>query len=114
MNTETEIGMRLKEAREYIGMSQETAASQLGLARASLSAIENGRRKLTAAELSKICGLYGVRAESLLGQGDTNSDDATTQSILRTSKELGQGDREQLLRFAEFLKNAGAPRKDTD
>lgn len=114
MKTETEIGMRLKEAREYVGMSQEMAASQLGLARASLSAIENGKRKLTAAELSKICGLYGVRAESLLGQEDTGADDATTQSILRTSKQLGQGDREQLLRFAEFLKNAGAPHQDTD
>lgn len=113
MSTEAQIGIRLKEAREYIGMSQELAAQNLGIARASLSAIENGKRKLTASELAQISQLYGVRPEVVLGEVPLPAEDPTTMSILRTSKELGPGDREQLLRFAEFLRNAGAPRQDS-
>ncbi len=110
MSTQAEIGARLKESREYIGMSQERAANELGMARASLSAIENGKRKLTAAELSHICRLYGVRPDVVIGDAAPYQEDDTTMSILRTSKELGSHDREQLLRFAEFLKSAGSPR----
>lgn len=112
MKTDAEIGAAVKEAREYIGMSQDTAAKALGLARASLSAIENGKRKLTATELSQVSRLYCVRPEVLIGEGVESEEDETTTSILRTSKKLGAKDREQLLRFAEFLRNAGDPTDD--
>jgi len=43
---EERLSQRLREAREYLGMSQEFVAEHLGLSRASVSAIETTKRKV--------------------------------------------------------------------
>ena len=39
------LSRRLRESREYLGLSQEFVADYLGIPRASISALETGKRK---------------------------------------------------------------------
>ena len=52
------LGERLREAREYLGFSQDQVATFLGVPRSALSLMESGRRKVDALELKKLAGLY--------------------------------------------------------
>ena len=52
------MGARLRQAREYLGLSQEAVAEALGVPRASVSAMESGRRKVSSLELRALARLY--------------------------------------------------------
>ena len=52
------LGERLREAREYLGFSQDQVATFLGVPRSALSLMETGQRKVEALELKKLAGLY--------------------------------------------------------
>lgn len=61
------IGYRIKELREQVGMSQQKLGKTLGVARPTISQIENGERKIFADELIKLSEIFSVSVESLLG-----------------------------------------------
>ncbi|OZE05143.1 hypothetical protein CH249_09965 [Rhodococcus sp. 05-2255-3B1] len=94
---------RLKEEREYLGLSQEQVAKALAVSRAAVSAIETGRRKVSGIELAQLSKLYGTSVDRLLGSS-TPADESVTQ-LFRATKELSENDKSQVLRFAEFLSN---------
>ena len=50
-NERTEFGRRLKEAREYLELSQDEVARELGIPRTAISLMESGQRKVEALEL---------------------------------------------------------------
>src|SRR5271157_2636921 len=52
------LGERLREAREYLGFSQDQVATFLGIPRSALSLMETGQRKVDALELKQMAGLY--------------------------------------------------------
>lgn len=62
------VGSRLREAREFAGLSQEQAAQLLKLHRPTISEIEAGRRKVSTQELLQFAGLYDATPAYLLGQ----------------------------------------------
>lgn len=100
------LAKRLRESREYLGLSQEAVAESLGIPRASLSAIEAGKRKVSSIELRDLARLYRSSVEQLLGEQP--EDDPVVGALYRTAKDLTEEDRQQVLRFAEFLRSAGA------
>lgn len=103
-----QLGNRLREAREFLGYSQEYVADRLGIPRASVSAIETGKRKVSSLELKQLSQLYKRPVEELLADGETDETaDETVAALFRTAQALSSDDREQLLRFAEFLRAAG-------
>src|SRR6266446_10866606 len=53
-----EMGARLREAREYVGLSQDEVAKYLSIPRTALSHIETGQRRIDALELQKLAQLY--------------------------------------------------------
>jgi Zn-dependent peptidase ImmA (M78 family)/transcriptional regulator with XRE-family HTH domain len=53
-----QLGMRLKEARENRGLSQENVAEDLGLPRTAVTHIEAGNRQVSTLELSQLAELY--------------------------------------------------------
>jgi Plasmid maintenance system antidote protein len=61
------LGDRIKVLREEMDISQEELAKILGIDRASLSQIENGKRSVKAEELSSISKALNVSADMLLG-----------------------------------------------
>lgn len=106
--SDSALAERLREAREYIGFTQEEVAEALGLQRASVSAIETGRRKVGSQELLQLSRLYKRPVAALLGEEEeAPATDPTTAALFRAAKDLNARDREQVLRFAEFLKQAG-------
>ena len=60
------LGERIKALREKLGLSQEVASKKLGVNRVSLSQIENGERKLTAEEITKLSAAFNINVGVLL------------------------------------------------
>jgi len=60
------LGVRVKDLRDDMGLSQEKLAESLGISRVALSQIENGERKISAEELSKLSKVFNVPSDSLL------------------------------------------------
>ncbi len=102
-----EIGARLREARETLGITQEDAAAALGIPRTSIVALEKGTRAVAATELSRMAALYRRPAAWILG--DEDAPPAATVALFRATQSLSDADKEQVLRFAQFLATAGPP-----
>jgi transcriptional regulator with XRE-family HTH domain len=96
------LARRLRETREYVGLSQQEAADRSRLSRLLISSVETGRRKLESVELSALARVYGQPVGFFLDP-DTDDDIADVQHIARAARELGETDRVELLRFAKFL-----------
>jgi transcriptional regulator with XRE-family HTH domain len=106
---ERELASRLREEREYLGMNQDQVAAALSLPRAAVSAFETGRRKVSSAELAKLARLYGTTPDRLLGADGVVDERATR--LFRATKNLSDHDKDQVLRFVEFLNGVGTTQK---
>lgn len=107
-----QLGRRLREAREYVGLSQEEVAFALSISRPAVSNIEAGVRKVEAFELNKLSELYGRTVDYLL-TGSAPSDDTRVAFLARATKGLSDGDLDELARFAAFLKNSPKSKRRT-
>jgi len=99
------LAERLKDTREYLGISQQSVASYIGISRAAISALESGKRKVEALELELFSKLYKFPVSYFYGE--EQNDEQTVRLLARTAKDLTEVDRKQVLKFAQFLKNAG-------
>jgi transcriptional regulator with XRE-family HTH domain len=107
-NEVTVVAGRLREAREVLGFTQEEVSGALGIPRTSVHAMETGKRNVSALELRRLARLYRRRVEWLLGE---DAEPAGADNALhRATEALSEEDKEQVLRFAEFLA-AGSPRR---
>jgi len=100
------LAERIRSERQYVGLSQAQVADALGLPRAAISAVETGRRRVASVELLKLSTLFGTSVDRLLGRQEF-VEDSTVNALFRATKGLDEGDRQQVLRFAEFLNQAG-------
>lgn len=106
-----ELAERIRQERAYVGLSQADVAEALGIPRAAVSALETGKRRVSGLELGRLAELFGTSVDRLLGR-EVPSDETTT-ALFRATKSLTDADKEQVLRFAEFLRGAGkAPAVD--
>lgn len=64
-----ELGERLQNARKARGLTQQTVADFLGVARTTVTAIEKGERRLQATELARLAARYGRSVAELLRGG---------------------------------------------
>ncbi|MCY3963357.1 MAG: helix-turn-helix domain-containing protein [bacterium] len=101
------LAQRLREAREYIGLLQEDVAAALDIPRASVSAIESGKRRVSSLELRRLGRIYRRPVAWLLGEEGAEVD--MNAPLYRATEALSDQDKEQVLRFAEFLAGAGRP-----
>ena len=101
------FGSRLRESREYLGLTQAEVADVLGLPRTSVHAMEAGQRKVTGLELRRLARLYRRPVTWLLGE-DQSLPDEQVEALHRATSELTAEDKEQVLRFARFLAGASA------
>jgi transcriptional regulator with XRE-family HTH domain len=103
------MGGRLRQAREFLGLSQESVAEALGIPRASVSAIESGRRKVSSLELRDLARLYKRPIEYFYSDDsqESSDEDETVQALFRATRNLTSDDKERVIQFAEFLRGAG-------
>ena len=104
MSEANELGQRLREARDYAGLSQEFVSERTGLRRTAISDIERGKRRCSGSELALFAKLYGRSTDSILGNEEQEPDDSV-KALNRTVTALDEEDRAEVLRFAEFLRN---------
>lgn len=107
------VGARLREAREVIGLTQGDVATALGIPRTSVIAMEAGRRNVTGLELRRLARLYRRDVAWLLGD-DAAATAAADTALFHATAELTPEDREQVLRFAQFLAAGGTRRRGGD
>ncbi len=98
------LGERLREAREYLGFSQDQVATFLGVSRSALSLMESGQRKVDALELKKLAGLYKRSVGYFTGEEEDASVSADVKHLARKVSDLSSEDKEELARFADFLR----------
>ena len=99
------LGGRLRKVRRYLGLSQLEVAQHLKLPRSALSHIENGHRGLDALELKRLAGLYQYPVSYFTG-GFNPADGLgeVLEPLLQTTADLSRRDREEVRRFAEYLR----------
>lgn len=59
------LGTKIKVLRKEKGMSQEGLSELLGIPRVSLSQIENGKREISAEEISKLSKIFNISSDVL-------------------------------------------------
>ena len=99
------LGARLREAREYLGLSQDEVAKYLSIPRTALSHVESGQRRIDALELTKVAQLY--KRPVAYFTGETQSDSSMPEDVAhlaRAAAGLSERDRQELSRFAEYLR----------
>lgn len=104
------LAQRLREARDYVGLSQEDVAAALGISRPAVTNIEAGTRKVEAVELDKLSQLYGRTVQFLL-TGETENSDDRVAFLARATHGLSEQDLEELGRFADFLRSSGKSKR---
>lgn len=97
------LAERLKQAREYLDLSQDEVAKAVGLPRTAISLIESGQRKVDALELKRLAGLYQRSVSFFTGDVPADQLPDDIEHLARTAKKLSSRDRQELARFAEFL-----------
>lgn len=99
------MAQRLREAREYVGLSQDEVAEALNLSRPAVTNMESGQRKVEATELQKMSTMYGRTVDYFLN-GDELAAESQVAFLARALHGLTASDMEELGRFAKFLRNA--------
>lgn len=64
--TEQDLALRLRQAREAAGLTQEAVAQSLALPRSSVAQMELGNRSVSSLELDRMARLYGRALDELL------------------------------------------------
>jgi transcriptional regulator with XRE-family HTH domain len=107
------IGERLRKAREYLGLSQEEAATHLQIPRTAISLIESGQRKVDLLELKKLAALYQRPVGYFVGSEEPKLPKVGDVEVLqRAANGLSAQDVQEVLKFAEFLKSRAAGKSE--
>lgn len=100
-----ELGRKLRDARSYVGFTQEEVASALGIPRTSLSELEAGKRRVDVQELSRLSKLYRQPIGDLLDEDDeTSTLPVDVMHLARQAVDLSDQDRDELKKFAAYLR----------
>ena len=97
------IGSKLKEAREYLGMTQEYASHRVGVLRPALTLMERGKQVVPAELLLTLAELYKRDVGWFLGEKVIAP--TLPRSFMRDLDRLSEHDRDTVLKFASFLAN---------
>ena len=96
-----ELGTRLREAREYLGLTQDDVAKLVGVSRVIITNIEAGTRKVSAEELSKLSKIYGWTMEELI-EGEKK--EKNMPMFARAFSELSEEYQKEIINLIKFKK----------
>lgn len=104
------MGDRLREARKYLGLTQEEVAGYLKIPRTALGDVESGQRRVEAIELTRLARLYRQPVGHFTGEDAASADlPADVAHLARRVADLSASDRKELVRFADYLRSRADP-----
>ena len=101
------INEKIRELREEFHLSQDYVAKYLGMNRTSYTQLENDNRKINAEDISKLCTLLGVSADSLINYVEV--EDPVTV-FARSFANLDETDRAEIMNLIRFKEQIKAQR----
>jgi len=104
MATQVEIGQRIRRARERVGMSQEEFADAVNKDQRAISEYENGKRKVSASELSTFGSVLSVPI-SYFYEGNFQIDELDQMMLQEFHKLPSQEAREAVLQVIRIFSN---------
>lgn len=60
LDTKMRVGLRMKELRGDLGMSQESFANSIGMSRTYFAEVEIGKRNISIENIERICCGFGI------------------------------------------------------
>lgn len=108
-----ELARRLREAREFVNLSQQFVSEQTLIPRSAISDIERGSRRVDSLELKRLADLYRMPVSYFLGaSAESELAGATEESVFsalaRATRSLSDSEKAEVLRFALFLQRFDA------
>ena len=95
--SDQQIGKRLRTIREARGLRQDYAAAEIQVARTTLVAIEQGKRRVRRDEIQRLAKVYGTSVNAVLRREAVHLDLAPRFRRLPKSSEQAREDAAQLL-----------------
>ena len=83
-----EVAQRLRQARLYLGLSQEEVAKATGIPRSAISLIESAQRGVEALQLSALAKLYQRPTDHFVAHEIVESTDEPTAHLARSIRDL--------------------------
>ncbi|MEV4383819.1 helix-turn-helix transcriptional regulator [Streptosporangium sp. NPDC049644] len=109
------LAERLRHTRDYLGMSQQYVCDMTGIPRSAVSDIERGARRVDSLELKKLARLYTRPVSYFLAkEEDADPGEHALAGMPRALVGLTDGDWEEVISFAEFLKYRRAQEEAPD
>lgn len=99
-----EIGKRIKNIREEMGLSKEAFAKALGISGQYLGIVERGGSYLSIDKLKSLCDLTNLSADYILFGKDNNIVDNTKSFLSDFTSEQLQTGCNMLKELASFIK----------
>lgn len=97
------LGLKLREVREYLNLSQQYVSDRTGIPRSAISDVERGERKVDSLELKKLAGLYRKPVGYFLDEDGASAGDYAIAALMRNLTSLTEENRKAVQAFAEFL-----------
>jgi transcriptional regulator with XRE-family HTH domain len=107
-----DVAQRLRDCREYLGLSQEQVANVLNLPRPAITNMESGTREVKALELGALARLYGKPVSYFLGGESPEAEREQVEFVARRLKGLSPQDLREVARFADFLRSSPKSGRD--
>lgn len=107
-----DVARRLRDCREYLGLSQDQVANVLDLPRPAITNMESGTREVKALELNALARLYGKPVSYFLEGESLESEREQVEFVARRLKGLSSQDLQEVARFADFLRSSPKSGKD--
>lgn len=101
------INEKMKELRVRLHLSQDYVAKYLGVNRSTVTQMENGNRKILAEEVSKLCTLFGVSADTLINNSELSQ---PTTVFARSFENLDESDQTEIMNLIRFKEQMKAQR----
>jgi transcriptional regulator with XRE-family HTH domain len=114
INERADLALRLKEAREYLGLSQQEVAKALEIPRSAISLMESGQRRVDSVELRALARLYQRPMAFFNGEETESNTTADVTMLAKQVAKLSEQDRNELLRFSEFLMQRAQSKSGND
>ena len=101
------INEKIRKLREQMKLSQDYVAKYLGIYRSAVTQMENGHRKIFADEIKKLCELFGVSYDTLLGNTELSQ---PTTVFARSFEKLDATDQAEIMNLIRFKEQVKAQR----